>query len=332
MNTTPPEHPDGMYARVILADDGSPLSRAAIPRAAEVARAAGSEVLAVRVSRAAGTRADDLDEDDWAGYFTDAWDERARSAPQEAEPHLAGVVDELQARGVPRASSLVLHGDAADALVEAADELDVDLVVLSSRGESGLRRAVLGSVAEELIRKARETAVLLCPPPAEDASAELPVRRLLLPLDGSDVSEAAVPHAAFLARALEAELVLLRVTDSEADILAASMPVGAPPTASISAEQAQRMANDERQVAAESLRALAASLRERGLTSVGVEVVDGNAAAAILDAADRLGVDVVVMATHGRGGLGRLLLGSVADAVVRGSERAAVLLVRPHED
>ncbi len=326
-----------MFERIILADDGSPLARAALPRAAALAAACGSEVLVVRVSHAAGARPQDLDEDEWDRYVSPEGRAEAAANPLEAEPHLAEVVAELESRGVQSAGSLVLHADdVGDALVEAADELDADLVVLTSRGQGGLRRYVLGSVAEQLTREARETPILLCPsseaaPEAAEASPAA-LRRLLLPLDGSEVSEAALPWAEGLARALDAELILARAVDSEADLLAASMPTGAPPTATLSAEDARRIATEERVAAGDALRAAAARLRERGLSKLGVEVLDGDAADAILAAADRLEIDLIVMATHGRGGLGRLLLGSVADRVTRESERAAVLLVRPDED
>lgn len=319
-----------MYERIILADDGSALSRSAVPLAAAVAVASGGDVLVVRVSRAEGVNADHLREDQWDALFTDAARERAASQPIEAEPHLAPVVEDLLAQGVRRAGSLVLEGDAGDALVEAADELDVDLVALSSRGEGGLRRAVLGSVAEHLVQHAHGTAVLLCQP--SEVAPEAKVRRVLLTLDGSDLAATALPHAEFLARQTGAELVLLQATDAEADIMAASMPVGAPPRPTLSAEQAQRIASDQQVTATEELGALSKTLEGNGIARTSVEVLAGNPVDAILGAVERLDVDVVVMATRGRGGVGRLVLGSVADAVARRIEGAAVLLVRASED
>ncbi|MCK9486850.1 MAG: universal stress protein [Dehalococcoidia bacterium] len=326
---------DDQYQRILLTDDGSPLARAAIPYAAAMARATDAKVLVVRVSKAAGLSPDELDDDDWDGYFDEKVVTHAAAEPLEAVPHLSEVVEDLKARGVRAAGSLVLRGDAAEALVEALDELEVGLLVMSSQGETGIRPAVLGSVADHLVRHARETPVLLCPSTEAAATAEdadVTIRRILLPLDGSEVSEVAVTHAAFLARAAGAELLLLRATASEADLLAASMPTGTPPVASISVEAAQAAVGAERTVARESLERVAADLRARGVGSVSVEVVAGDAADAILAATERLDIDVVVMATHGRSGLGRLLLGSVADAVSRHSQSAAVLLVRPHED
>jgi len=319
-----------MYERIILTDDGSPLSRAAIPRAAALAAAGDADVLVIRVSEAAGVKPDDLDDDGWDAYLSDEAAEQAAADPLEAEPHLSEVVADLHARGVTHVGSLVVHGEPGEALVEAADELDADLIVVSSRGMSGIRRAVLGSVAEQIIRNARSVPVLLSPPPADGPEPE--IHRVLLPLDGSDLSQTAVPHAEYLARALGAELTLIQVTDSEAGLLAASMPVGAPPRAAIPVDAANQIAAEQRAEADVALTSVATAMQERGVANVATEVVAGEPTEAILEAVDRLGIDVVVMATHGRGGLGRLLLGSVADAVARNTERSAVLLIRPSED
>jgi nucleotide-binding universal stress UspA family protein len=320
-----------MYERVILADDGSALARSAIPRTAALAVACGSEVLVVRVSHDAGVRPQDINEDEWRRYVSPEGLAASVIAPLEAEPHLSEVVAALQAQGVQRVGSVVLHGDPADALVEAADELEADLLVVSSRGETGIRRAVLGSVAEHLIREARETAILLCP--ASEPGGDSRLRRVMVTIDGSEVSKVALPHAEYLARALGGELVLFQVTGSEADLMAASMPVGLPPAPSISADTAQRVAAEQRATVEAELREQEAILRSRGLEDVVVEVASGQPSDAILDASERLDVDLVVMATHGRGGLGRLLLGSVADTVTRNIEHAAALLIRPdHED
>ncbi len=290
---------------MILADDGSPWARSAVPRAAALARSDGAEVLVVRVSHAAGVRPQDLDLDEWRRYVSPQGVADAVAAPLEAEPHLSEVVADLHARGVEHVGSVVLHGNPADALVEAAEALGADLIVLSSRGESGIRRAVMGSVADQLIREARTTAVMLCPAPAaiagETSGDGDQVRRIMLALDGSEVSEIALPHAEHLARALNAELTLVRVDDEAVEL----------------------------KIAEAELRGHAEALRSRGLDSVTVEVVPSeDPATAILEAAERIDANLIVMASHGRGGLGRLLLGSVADAVTRRSERAAVLLVR----
>jgi nucleotide-binding universal stress UspA family protein len=319
-----------MYERIIFADDGSTLARSAVPRVAAIARANDSHVLVVRVSRAAGFSADDLDYYAWDHYFTPQAREDAATNPLEAMPHLSDVVRDLEARGVQRVASVVLKGEAAETLAETADELEANLLVMTSRGASGLKRAVLGSVAEHLVRHARETPLLLCPPPEEGVEARMD--RVMLTLDGSELAQSALPYAEALARSLGVPLVLFQATESEADLMHATMPAGMPAAATITLEDAQEMAETQRQAAEIELNTLADTLAARGLADVSIQLADGDPAAAIIEAAERRQVDAVVMATRGRGGIGRLLLGSVADSVARQSEQAAILLIRPDDD
>ncbi len=319
-----------MYERIIFADDGSPLARSAAPRVAAIAAANDSHVLVVRVSRAAGIDPDDIDYYAWDHYFTDRAREEAASNPLEAEPHLSDVVRDLEARGVSRVGSVVLKGEAAETLTETADELEANLLVMTSRGTGGLKRAMLGSVAEHLVRHARETPLLLCPPPEDEVPRG--IARVLLTMDGSGLCRQAAPYAEHLARSLGVPLVLLQVTESEEDLIRATVPGGLTSAHSLPPEEVERIAAAQREAAEGELRATATAMRERGCEDVTFEVRSGHPSTQILAAADELQADVIVMATRGRGGLGRLLLGSVADTVSRQSERAAVLLIRPDDD
>ena len=133
------------------------------------------------------------------------------------------------------------------------------------------------------------------------------LRSILLPLDGSHLSERAIPCAATLARAAGSRLVTLRATAVDA---------GAPHLA----ETAQREAG-------EYLAAVARQLREYdGIADVAVVTVAGEPAQAIVTTAAERGCDAIVMATHGRGGLGRWLYGSVADQVMRHAPVPVVLV------
>lgn len=137
------------------------------------------------------------------------------------------------------------------------------------------------------------------------------VESILVPLDGSPLAEAALPKAvALLEGNPGATLVLLRAAE------APSLP-GADPT------NAQITAVDE---AAKYVEKLAADLRERGV-NVKTSVWYGPPAPAIVEAAEVGRVDLIVMSTHGRSGLGRLILGSVAESVLRGT-RTPILLLR----
>jgi nucleotide-binding universal stress UspA family protein len=158
-------------------------------------------------------------------------------------------------------------------------------------------------------------------------------RKILLTHDGSDVAALAVPHAATIAKATNAPVVILQVIDSVAQMMSRMTPMVEPvPVGDVSVEMAEDMHAEQRKTAEENLDQVKASLAKEGVTAVTTLVVDGPPGDAILDVAEQIGADLIVMATHGRSGLGRALLGSVADHVVRHSKKEAVLLVRPQDE
>ncbi|MEZ4502635.1 MAG: universal stress protein [Dehalococcoidia bacterium] len=157
-------------------------------------------------------------------------------------------------------------------------------------------------------------------------------RKLLLTLDGSEVSAKAVPHAVQIATSSGAEVVLLRVVDSVGHIIAQSTPAGFEMSAGgVTADIAEQAVAAQQQAAQAELDDVAEQLRAQGVQTVSTVVAEGIPGDEIVRAADELGCDIVVMATHGRSGLGRAVLGSVADHVVRHTPKSAVLLVRVHD-
>jgi len=137
--------------------------------------------------------------------------------------------------------------------------------------------------------------------------------RILVPLDGSLLAEGAIQTAAGLARESGAALVLLRAAEAH------TLP-GADPT------DAQVAVVRE---AEEYLTAVAARLGEEGVKGVETSVWYGPPATAIIEAARLQKGDLIVMTTHGRSGLGRLILGSVAESVLRGTTTPILLLRAP---
>lgn len=314
-----------MYQRVLLTNDGSPLSVAAIPYAAAMARTQGADLILVRVSRAVGERPDAITRETWDRAI--GGDGSGPTAVAvEAEPLLSEIASRLRAMGVRRVGTLVLHGTPGPAIVEATRRLDADLVIMSSHGLSGLKRAVMGSVAEHVVRNAGPVPVMIChplPPGVGDV-----LDRIEVPLDGSTFADAAVGHAAAIASAARSSVVLVRAIDSVIDLLAASTPLVAGMLApGISIESAEELVATHRAAVRDELAAVGARLKIGGVAQVRIEIVEQRPAAAILDVARRNECRVIVMSTHGRGGLGRALLGSVADDVARNFEGGAVLLV-----
>jgi len=190
----------------------------------------------------------------------------------------------------------------SEAIINYAQNQSVDLVVMGTHGRRGMDRLLSGSVSEEVVRGAP------CPVFTVLASEEenhVPtISRVLAPVDLSDQSEMVLDHAAALADAYAAPLDLLHVVEEAAYPSAYGLDPLTPDLPSVQDR------------AREALETLAAELDLR-TDPVNVHVMAGNAARDIVEFADDNEADLIVMATHGRSGLERFLIGSVAEKVVR---------------
>lgn len=235
----------------------------------------------------------------------------------------AYLVRTAQGLGVGPVAVTVRFGVAADEILAAVETLSaaegsVDpVVVMSSHGRAGLSRHAVGSVAFGVVRRAAWPVVVLRPAATRgdgtDAVRAIPeLRRVLLPLDGSPAGESA----------LGASLSALGPPDLVVRLLHVVEPVAAE-----LGEVATRYAGAARGWAEDYLGGLAVGLAERGYR-VDRAVREGAPAEEIGAAAEGFGADLVAMATHGRGGVGRMVLGSVAERVLR-STPLPLMLVPP---
>jgi nucleotide-binding universal stress UspA family protein len=145
--------------------------------------------------------------------------------------------------------------------------------------------------------------------------------KALVATDGSALSKAALTEVVKLA---PKSVVVIRVPDSVPMMMAGA---GAP--GFVDADTAQRLADAELAEVEDDLASAKATLDNAGLANVEVVIGRGRAGDAIVDVAQERGCDVIVIGTHGRSGISRAMLGSVADYVVHNAQGAAVLLVRP---
>lgn len=214
-------------------------------------------------------------------------------------------------------STYVEIGSVVPRLDLHAREAGADLMVMTTHGRGPLRRAWLGSVADGLLR--RTPCPILAVRPGEGDQPDLAprvIQNLLVTLDGSPEAREILPFAKRLARLSEARITLLRVIPYH-------YPLSSPFT-SHTAHDFQGVEAEEA-AARESLVSEVEALRAEGLEAelavlTGIHPADG-----ILEFAAEAGVDLVAMATHGRGGVARLVLGSVADKVVRGGNFPVLL-------
>lgn len=235
-----------------------------------------------------------------------------------AERYLANLAASLAAVLHEPVETEVRTGRAVDGILEAAARPDTSMIVMTSHGRSGWKRAWLGSVADGVIRGARRPVVVVKPSPGRVNLGVTPwIGRILIPLDGSSLSEQIVPVARRWGDRLGAHFTVLRVIGGHPRIAFPALP------------DIERIAAglDDRQARAylvEQATALAPAWVEVATRTAPA----GGVASAILDMAGIAGADMIALATHGRGGLRRVLLGSVADRVFRNS-RVPVMLLRP---
>jgi nucleotide-binding universal stress UspA family protein len=236
--------------------------------------------------------------------------ELERESRAELTRYLSGIVDATHGTGGLDVHGEVIDGGAATAVADYADTHDVGLVVMTTHARSGIRRWVLGSVADRLLRRVEAPVLLLHP-------RELPqptrFRRMLVALDGQ--IEDPVLEAALLLGSLEeeAEYILFRVAEPPVPLLT---PLAASPS-QLGQPHVERAAED---AAREYLERVTARLAAKGVRVSWRIVRARDVPAQVIGLASETGADCIVVGTHGASGLERLLIGSVADKVVRGTE------------
>jgi nucleotide-binding universal stress UspA family protein len=297
--------------RIMIPLDGSPAAEEAIAYAAPFAARGVQVVLFQVVSHVEPDR-------DLLGHVEHTETEEARRELALSRADLETVAQRWSAVLPTSPAIEAAVGDPAEEIVKAAERLGCDLIVAAHHGRGALSRLAFGSVADALARTS-PAPVLFARPSDDGGQRAAAFTRLVAPYDGSELAARSFPVAAELARRLDLELHVIRV-------VSVSLALAAPPLAEpFASGVAYEAVLDELEAGAkESVAAVAATLSEAGVR-VRTEVVEGGAPAEML--IERTGEgDLIVMTSHGRSGFKRLLLGSVADKLVR-SGHAPVVLV-----
>ena len=303
-----------MFQSILVPLDGSHFSEQSIATAADLAARydASLHLVHVHVPRviypptADGTFP-------YEGVASGGLDEEYRRGEVEYMERLAQRIENVPKKDL---DTKILDGRVSDALGEFVDQADVDLIVMASHGHTGVERLWLGSVTEALARHTTKPLLILRPTDVKgEPSSLLPIEHVLVALDGSDESEAILNSVRALGK-MGAKATLLHVLSEESVFGVEGFP---PPPSSMEILMDQ---------ADEYLESVARDLEnDLGHVSIHVEIAP-NPARGILDVAQSLGVDLIAMATHGRTGLRRALMGSVADKVLRAATEP-ILLKKP---
>ena len=221
----------------------------------------------------------------------------------EASDHLAELKRRLSLRGI-EATTRISTGIPSEEVIAAAQVQEADLVIVGTRGKSGLAHVLLGSTAERVIRMAPCPVLAVHMVQSEDPVGQgMTLDRILVPTDLSDCSLEAVQYARVVATQAKASIELLHIMEPAC--------YGIDFTIESSAERQQK-----RKATTGRLEALSSELTTAGI-AVKLRVLGGAPADTILEVAHKTSSNLIVMGTHGRRGLSHVLAGSVTEAVLR---------------
>jgi nucleotide-binding universal stress UspA family protein len=276
-----------MLRHILVPTDGSPLSERALTLAETIARAQEAEVTLVRV----------VESPFWIEFGPDAtmdaqvYDQLVGSLEQDAQQGLSRLQQQLQKSGLTTQTAM-LHGHLGAALLDYEAAHQPDLVVMATHGRTGLARFALGSISDHMVREGHAPVLLVRAfSPALSAASTA-----LVPLDGSSLAEQALPIVEALAQKPLRKVRLLQAISSP----------------------------DQRDAAMTYLQSIADRLHARGLETE-LDVRTEDPADAIRQVAAH--VHLVILSTHGRGGLDRFRHGSIAERSMR-ELNTPVLLIR----
>jgi nucleotide-binding universal stress UspA family protein len=290
-----------MFSKIMIPLDGSSLAERALPMGVKFAEGTGGKLILYRV----------------VPYFTVLaadpllYEEMNRLGEDEALAYLRQIRKEVTS---PLPTETICEvGSAAESILQYASDSDVDLIVMSSHGRSGLNRWVYGSVAERIMSQAPcPTLILNARHPTSPGAPE----KILIPLDGSQLAEKALEPALELVSALGLKLHLLRVTtsghmrietDTKSDLIDGIESDEVVEAQNYLQGLSQRIAVDDVQLS--------------------VEVAKATVAETIIEYAAKNNIDLIAMSSHGHTGLKRWVYGSVAEKVLRGA-CCATMIVR----
>ena len=283
-----------MYEKILVPLDGSEVAEQAIPYVERLTQKLKSEVILITVC---------LPGDPLERALTEYIERRA---------------EKIQPLGV-NARSLCIEGDSATSIIDFAEKNKVGLIVISTHGKTGISHWPLGSIASKVVQRSNIPVFLVRSSQPGNAPADNELDKILVTLDGSQFSEAIIPHVEKLAKSMNSEVTLFRVIES------AKLPQLA---AYSDREKYEKdfMAKMER----EAERYLAK--KRTALESKGVKVnsvfLTGKPVETILQYSEEKSANLVALTTHGFSGISKWAYGSVASKIIEGSPKP-ILLVRP---
>jgi len=286
--------------RILVPLDGSKLSEKVLPQVELLAKRSNAEVILLRVVPFS-----------WPSEFLHVR-EMGDKLDKEASDYLFAINAKLIEKGI-RGECCVHEGSVPEIVCDFAKGNEIDLIAMSTHGRRGVKRWALGSVADKVIQTSSVPVLLNRITGKKVTSSHY--KNILIPVDGSHFSENVFPQARYLVELFKAKVWFLHVIDTHL-------------VESFTALKDNIIEEDGKSI--ENIQNYFSTIEKRVKeTQVAYELVikKGNPAETICDFAKENEIDLIAMSTHGRGGIARWALGSVADKVVQSSSKP-VLLIR----
>jgi nucleotide-binding universal stress UspA family protein len=295
-----------MFKHILVPLDGSRMAEAALPVAASLARTLKASVMLLHVIES------DAPEQ--------VHSERHLTAPGEAEAYLAETASRAFEAGIQ--VEWHVHTAAVDnvpaSLVEHAEELKPDLMVMCSHGGGRMRDVLFGNIAQQVISRGVTPVLMLQPEKPSDAPFQL--KKILVPLDDKSIHDQSLLYARDLAGLYQAEIYMLTVIPT-----LGTLPGEEAATGSLLPSTTAAMLDIEQETAREHIRTHLDELRQSGFDAK-AEVARGDTAATITETANRTGADLIILSTHRRAGLGAFWERSVTPMVARKTKIPLLLI------
>jgi nucleotide-binding universal stress UspA family protein len=302
-----------MYTKIIVPLDGSTLAEGVLPYVRSLARQAELPVTLLQV----------IDPEVVSSYTTardmSQYDTIMAAMKVSSDEYLRKTASLF---GEPlKVDSLIEMGSPADTIVRVGARDARALLAMATHGRSGFQRWSMGSVADKVLHAAYNHLLLIRPREevGKKPSEEEPLTKIVVPLDGSELAERALPHVMELAQKMRAEIILLRAYALPLSIYG----IGEGDYVPNNIDELQAQVRLEAQ---EYLDAKVEELKAKSVGKVSSVLLDGFAPAEIVDFAKKTPDNMIAMCTHGRSGIKRWVLGSVTERVVQASGDPVLVL------
>jgi nucleotide-binding universal stress UspA family protein len=294
-----------MFERILLPLDGSELSEMALPYGEELAGKLGSEVILYHIHGTEHSNQEHMHQ-----MYLDRLAETVQTNIRNNQPKGTEV----------KVTTKVDTGEPTENICNLVDKNKIDLIIMTAVSTSGLKVGkMLGSVTDHVCQTVPIPVMLIRPQSVKqtDKKRQL-VNRILIPMDGSELSKLALPVGEELATKLKVSVTLFQMAT-----MIRLYDDGSGPSAYVDYTKFNEV--EKKRVSSEMI-TLVKELKKKGLDVTSVVTSSFDAAYEIIEVCKKVGVDLVVMSTHGRSGLGRWVFGNVAEKVLRHGETPLLLV------